>query len=89
MSIQRCTTDSRNAPDLLTIDELIALTGWGRTATYSRARRDDLPFPVLKAGARYYISRVSYQRWLAGEHSSTGVQETDWRRGTEIRIPKI
>ena len=59
--------ETQSAPDLLTLEQVIFRTGWGRTGTYRRARSDELPFPVLKAGARYYVSRVAYEQWLAGD----------------------
>jgi predicted DNA-binding transcriptional regulator AlpA len=76
MSFELATRNRQTAPDLLTLEQLISLTGWGRTATYSRARSDGLPFPVLKAGTRYYISRAAYERWLAGERATNGEQGT-------------
>ncbi len=76
MSLEVATRNRQTAPDLLTLEQLISLTGWGRTATYSRARSDGLPFPVLKAGTRYYISRAAYERWLGGERASDGEQDT-------------
>lgn len=53
--------------DLLTLDELIRLTGWGRTFVYDGAKRDALPIPTLKAGKRYYFSRAAFERWANGE----------------------
>ena len=53
--------------DLLTLDELIALTGWGKTKTYEDARAGTLPFPVLRNGRRYYFSRKAYEAWRDGE----------------------
>lgn len=50
--------------DLLTIDELAALTGWGKTRLYEDARTGSLPFPTLRVGGRYYFSRRAYERWL-------------------------
>lgn len=76
MSMERSANHKQPAPDLLTLEELIQLTGWGRTATYSRARADQLPFPVLKAGSRYYVSRAAYQRWLDGYPTTMGIQPT-------------
>lgn len=67
MSIGIITGDKQTAPDLLTLEQLLSLTGWSRTTTYGRAKKNELPFPVLKVGARYYISRAAYERWLAGE----------------------
>lgn len=68
------TTATPNAPeqpphtrDVLTIDELMSLTGWGRTYCYSGAKTNTLPIPVLRAGRKYYVSRAAYERWLLGE----------------------
>jgi predicted DNA-binding transcriptional regulator AlpA len=49
--------------ELLTLDELIALTGWGKTKTYEGARAGTLPFPALRNGRRYYFSRWAYEAW--------------------------
>jgi len=76
MSIKTDIRDKPTAPDLLTLEQLISLTGWGRTAIYGRARRDGLPFPVLRVGARYYVSRAAYERWLAGEQPAKGARDT-------------
>jgi predicted DNA-binding transcriptional regulator AlpA len=56
--------------DVLTIDDLMRLTGWGRTYTYHAAKTNALPFPVLRSGRKYFISRRAYERWLAGETSA-------------------
>lgn len=53
--------------DLLTLDELIALTGWRKTKTYEDARNGTLPFPVLRNGRRYYFSRRAYEAWRDGD----------------------
>jgi predicted DNA-binding transcriptional regulator AlpA len=53
---------------LMTFDELLDKTGWGRTATYQKARRDELPFRTLRCGRKLYFSRSAFERWLAGEH---------------------
>ncbi len=52
--------------DLLTLDELVALTGWGKTRVYEAARTGDLPFPALRNGRRYYFSRRAYEAWRDG-----------------------
>jgi predicted DNA-binding transcriptional regulator AlpA len=51
---------------LMTFDELLDKTGWGRTATYQKARRDELPFRTLRCGRKLYFSRSAFERWLAG-----------------------
>jgi predicted DNA-binding transcriptional regulator AlpA len=53
--------------DLLTLDDLIAITGWGKTKTYEDAKAGALPFPVLRNGRRYYFSRRAYEAWRDGE----------------------
>ncbi len=53
--------------DLLTLDDLIAITGWGRTKTYEDARAGALPFPALRNGRRYYFSRRAYEAWRDGQ----------------------
>ncbi len=58
-------TDQR---DLLTIDELMTLTGWGRTFLYEGAKANTLPVPTLRSGRKYYFSRAAYERWLRGDH---------------------
>jgi len=55
------------ARDLLTLDDLIAITGWGKTKTYEDAKAGALPFPVLRNGRRYYFSRRAYEAWRDGE----------------------
>lgn len=49
--------------DLLTLHELIDLTGWGKTTTYERARTDSLPIPTLRNGRQYYFSRRAYEAY--------------------------
>lgn len=56
--------------DLLTLDELIDLTGWKKTKTYEDAKAGTLPFPVLRNGRRYYFSRRAYETWRDGETTS-------------------
>lgn len=56
--------------DLLTLDDLIQLTGWGKTKTYEDARTGALPFPALRNGRRYYFSRRAYEAWRDGEATS-------------------
>lgn len=65
-------TEPTNTPprDLLTLDELIQLTGWKKTKLYEDAQAGRLPFPVLRNGRRYFFSRVTYQRWLEGDTSN-------------------
>ncbi len=53
--------------DLLTLDDLIQLTGWKKTKTYEDARTGTLPFPALRNGRRYYFSRRAYEAWRDGE----------------------
>lgn len=53
--------------DLLTLDDLIQLTGWKKTKTYEDAKAGTLPFPILRNGRRYYFSRRAYERWLEGD----------------------
>lgn len=56
--------------DLLTLDELIQLTGWKKTKTYEDAKAGTLPFPVLRNGRRYYFSRRAYEAWRDGDTTS-------------------
>ena len=56
--------------DLLTLDDLIQLTGWKKTKTYEDARTGTLPIPVLRNGRRYYFSRRAYEAWRDGEATS-------------------
>ncbi|MGI8485412.1 MAG: helix-turn-helix transcriptional regulator [Thermomicrobiales bacterium] len=56
--------------DLLTLDDLIQLTGWKKTKTYEDAKAGTLPFPVLRNGRRYYFSRRAYEAWRDGETTS-------------------
>lgn len=53
--------------DLLTLDDLIAVTGWGKTKTYEDAKAGTLPFPALRNGRRYYFSRRAYEAWRDGD----------------------
>ncbi len=53
--------------DLLTLDDLIAITGWKKTKTYEDAKAGTLPFPALRNGRRYYFSRRAYEAWRDGE----------------------
>lgn len=53
--------------DLLTLDDLIQLTGWKKTKTYGDARTGTLPFPALRNGRRYYFSRRAYEAWRDGQ----------------------
>lgn len=63
----RTSTPIPQTRDLLTVDELIAVTGWGRTFTYQGAKTDSLPIPTLRSGRKYYFSRAAYERWLRGD----------------------
>jgi predicted DNA-binding transcriptional regulator AlpA len=65
------TPEAGQEKQLLTLNELMELTGWGRTYVYQGARDDTLPMPVLKAGGRYYVSRKAFERWLDGEPRET------------------
>lgn len=57
--------------DVLTLDEIIDLTGWKKTKTYEDAKAGKLPFPALPTqGRRYFFSRRAYERWLEGEPSN-------------------
>ncbi len=56
--------------DLLTLDELIQLTGWKKTKTYEDAKAGSLPFPVLRNGRRYFFSRRAYERWRDGDDAA-------------------
>jgi hypothetical protein len=68
-------TDPNAAPpverELLTFDELLALTGWKRTKTFQGARNGTLPFPVLRHAHRYYFSRKAVMAWING-HGDSG-----------------
>ncbi len=57
--------------DLLTLDDLIQLTGWKKTKTYEDAKNGNLPFPVLRNGRRYYFSRRATQAWRDGSQSGS------------------
>jgi excisionase family DNA binding protein len=48
----------------LTIEEVAAVLGIGRTLAYDLARRDELPVPVLRLGRRLVVSRVALERTL-------------------------
>jgi excisionase family DNA binding protein len=48
----------------LTIEEVAAALGIGRTLAYDLARRDELPVPVLRLGRRLVVSRVALERTL-------------------------
>jgi len=50
----------------LTLDELAALERIGMTKARDLARRNAFPFPVLKLGREYRISRKAYERWRDG-----------------------
>ena len=50
-------------PDLLTLDDLAKVTGWGKTKLYEDARAGSLPFPALRKGRRFYFSRRAYENW--------------------------
>lgn len=57
--------------DLLTLDELIQLTGWKKTKLYEDAKAGRLPFPVLRNGRRYFFSRRAYERWRDGDSTTS------------------
>ncbi len=68
-------TDPHAAPtierELLTFDELLALTGWKRTTTFKSARNGTLPFPVIRHARRYYFSRKTVMAWINGHDESS------------------
>jgi excisionase family DNA binding protein len=55
--------------DTISIDEASRRSGFGRSTLYERARRGDLPFPVLVIGKRMRVPVVPFERWLNGEKS--------------------
>jgi predicted DNA-binding transcriptional regulator AlpA len=62
--------EGENPSDRLTlsIPEFAAMTGCSRHLAYSLARRDKLPVPVIKLGAkRLVVSRRAVERLLGGE----------------------
>ena len=46
-----------NAKLPMTIDELTARGYGSRNTLYSLAKQDKLPWPVIRIGKRYYVSR--------------------------------
>lgn len=64
---QELDRDPTPTRDLMTLDELMEATGWGRTVVYLGAKTDTLPIPTLRMGRRYYFSRRAYERYLDGE----------------------
>jgi len=65
------TVEPTTPRDLLTLDELIQLTGWKKTKTYEDAKVGSLPFPVLRNGRRYFFSRRAYEAWRDGDTGTT------------------
>ena len=53
-------------PPTLTLDEFAALERIGMTKARDLARRNAFPFPILKLGREYRISRKAYERWRDG-----------------------
>lgn len=54
--------------DTLTIEELAARLGINRSTAYERARRNDLPIPVIRVGRRYLVSRKAYETMMSAQH---------------------
>ncbi len=53
----------------LTLEELAGFERIGMTKCRDLARRNAFPFPVLKIGREYRISRKAYERWRDGEQA--------------------
>ena len=51
----------------LTIPEVAAALGMGRSTAFALAKRDALPVPVIRLGRRLVVSRELIERLLAGE----------------------
>lgn len=51
----------------LTIDEVAARLGIGRTLAYDLARRNDLPVATIRLGRRLVVSRAALERVLGVE----------------------
>lgn len=62
--------------DLMTLPEIVKRTGMARASVYQKAQRDELPWPVLRAGTRIYVSRAAYQRWLDSGQAQEPEQAT-------------
>ena len=55
----------RAGKQTLTVEEVAAVLGWGRSRTYAALRRGDIP--ARRIGARGYLITVpEFARWLAG-----------------------
>jgi predicted DNA-binding transcriptional regulator AlpA len=62
----------------LTMRDLIARYGWGRTKCYEMTRRDDFPRPV--GGDRYRLDTL-----MAWEDAQLG----DQHRGSDVDLPSF
>lgn len=60
--------DSTFPRETFTIEELAARLGINRSTAYERARRDELPVPVIRIGRRYLVSRKAYEAMMSAQH---------------------
>lgn len=56
--------------DTLTIEEVAFRLGINRSTAYERARRNELPVPVIRVGRRYLVSRKAYEAMMSAQHES-------------------
>jgi predicted DNA-binding transcriptional regulator AlpA len=53
------------------IERLAQRLGIGRRLCYEKARKDDLPVPVIKIGRRLLVSKAAVDRLLGVEETAT------------------
>lgn len=64
------TTTTQQEPDLITIGELSARLGIGKTKTYQMLNSGQLPIRRIRLGEHWRFSRLEVERFCHGEFAS-------------------
>lgn len=73
VTLEKCFEMRRvHSRPLLGLEESALMLGIGRSTLYRAVKDGNVPFPVHKIGAYWYVPRASLQRFLDGAGASEG-----------------